>query len=102
MRDGIAERSEWNDSATELVEQLEVFADGSLDIFAREQSILGENRFTVYGFLELGKRMRVMAMLVMIESITAKIKYRCTAKPFHENDGIQFRVYAFTGSGDDG
>ncbi len=41
MRDGIAERSEGNDSAIELVEQLEVFADGTLDIFAREQSISG-------------------------------------------------------------
>ena len=68
MRDGIAERSEGNDSAIELVEQLEVFADGTLDIFAREQSISEENRFTVYGFSELGKRMRAMAMLVMIES----------------------------------
>lgn len=43
MRDGIAERSEGNDSAIELVEQLEVFADGTLDIFAREQSISEEN-----------------------------------------------------------
>ena len=38
MRDGIAERSEGNDSAIELVEQLEVFADGTLAIFARESS----------------------------------------------------------------
>ena len=132
-------------AAKEIVEQLEVFADGTLDIFAREQSISDENRFTVYGFSELGKRMRAMAMLVMIESITAKIKYnqsdgvatwvyvdemhelwgeeyslhalekmwrevrkrgghlhrhepeshRCKTEPFHENNGIQFGVYAF-------
>ena len=86
MRDGIAERSEGNDSAIELVEQLEVFADGTLDIFAREQSISEENRFTVYGFSELGKRMRAMAMLVMIESITAKIKY-------NQSDGVATWVY---------
>ena len=54
---------------------MEVFADGTLDIFAREQSISDENCFTVYGFSKLGKRMRAMAMFVMIESITAKIKY---------------------------
>ena len=86
MRDGIAERSEGNDSAIELIEQLEVFADGTLDIFAREQSISEENRFTVYGFSELGKRMRAMAMLVMIESITAKIKY-------NQSDGVATWVY---------
>ena len=86
MRDGIAERSEGNDSAIELVEQLEVFANGTLDIFAREQSISEENRFTVYGFSELGKRMRAMAMLVMIESITAKIKY-------NQSDGVATWVY---------
>ena len=66
--------------------QLEVFANGTLDIFAREQSISEENRFTVYGFSELGKRMRAMAMLVMIESITAKIKY-------NQSDGVATWVY---------
>ena len=45
-----------------------------------------ENRFTVYGFSELGKRMRAMAMLVMIESITAKIKY-------NQSDGVATWVY---------
>ena len=75
-----------NEAAKEIVEQLEVFADGTLDIFAREQSISDENRFTVYGFSELGKRMRAMAMLVMIESITAKIKY-------NQSDGVATWVY---------
>ena len=75
-----------NEAAKDIVEQLEVFADGTLDIFAREQSISDENRFTVYGFSELGKRMRAMAMLVMIESITAKIKY-------NQSDGVATWVY---------
>lgn len=86
MRDMIAKNQEGNEAALELVEQLEVFADGTLDIFAREQSISDENRFTVYGFSELGKRMRAMAMLVMIESITAKIKY-------NQSDGVATWVY---------
>lgn len=63
-----------------------MFADGTLDIFAREQSISEENRFTVYGFSGLGKRMRAMAMLVMIESIAAKIKY-------NQSDGVATWVY---------
>lgn len=86
MRDLIGKNTEENSAAQELVEQLEVFADGTLDIFAREQSTSEQNRFTVYGFSELGKRMRAMAMLVMIESITAKIKY-------NQNDGVATWVY---------
>lgn len=86
MRELIKGNTQGNDSALELVEQLEVFADGMLDIFAREQSTSEENRFTVYGFSELGKRMRAMAMLVMIESITAKIKY-------NQSGGVATWVY---------
>ena len=86
MRDYILEHYVGNEAAQEIVDQLEVFADGTLDIFAREQSISDENRFTVYGFSELGKRMRAMAMLVMIESITAKIKY-------NQSDGVATWVY---------
>ena len=86
MRDYILEHYEGNEAAQEIVDQLEVFADGTLDIFAREQSIPDENRFTVYGFSELGKRMRAMAMLVMIESITTKIKY-------NQSDGVATWVY---------
>ncbi|MBO5071678.1 MAG: ATP-binding protein [Eubacterium sp.] len=74
MREKIREEST-NPDAEELFEQLEVFAEGTLDIFSRQQSVSPENRFTVYGFSELGKRMRSMAMLVMIESITSRIKY---------------------------
>ena len=52
-----------------------MFANGTLNIFSREQSTSESNRFTVYGLSELGKRMRAMAMLVMLESITSRIKY---------------------------
>ena len=86
MRNRIMELYGDNEAAKEIVEQLEVFADGTLDIFAREQSISDENRFTVYGFSELGKRMLAMAMLGMIESITAKIKY-------NQSDGVATWVY---------
>ncbi|MCR5691512.1 MAG: ATP-binding protein [Eubacterium sp.] len=78
MREFMIENEPDNEIAKELVEQLEVFTNGTLDIFARQQSTSENNRFTVYGFSELGKRMRTMAMLVMIESITAKIKYNQT------------------------
>ncbi|MCR4715857.1 MAG: ATP-binding protein [Lachnospiraceae bacterium] len=86
MREYLQEHEMDNESARELIDQLEVFTDGTLDIFAREQSTSEENRFTVYGFSELGKRMRAMAMLVMIESITSKIKY-------NQSSGIATWVY---------
>ena len=86
MREYLSEKEKGNESAMELVDQLEVFTDGTLDIFAREQSTSEENRFTVYGFSELGKRMRAMAMLVMIESITSKIKY-------NQSSGVATWVY---------
>ena len=86
LRDYIKTFEADNETAVELCDQLEVFTDGTLDIFAREQSTSESNRFTVYGFSELGKRMRAMAMLVMIESITSKIKY-------NQSSGIATWVY---------
>lgn len=68
-------KSYGNPIAKELVDQLEVFADGTLDIFSREQTTTEDKRLTIYGFSDLGKRLRGMAMLIMVESITAKIKY---------------------------
>ena len=86
MREYLQENEKDNDSARELIDQLEVFTDGTLDIFARQQSTSEANRFTVYGFSELGKRMKAMAMLVMIESITSRIKY-------NQSSGIATWVY---------
>lgn len=62
------------------MEQLEVFTDGALNIFSQEQTTSGNNRLTVYGLSDLGKRMRPMAMLIMLESITSKIKYNQSIK----------------------
>lgn len=64
-----------SEQSIDLLEQLEVFADGTLDIFAHQQSEERANRFTVYGFADMGKRMRSLAMLIMMESITSRIKY---------------------------
>ena len=64
-----------SDQSIDLLEQLEVFTDGTLDIFAHQQSKERDNRFTVYGFADMGKRMRTLAMLIMMETITIRIKY---------------------------
>lgn len=86
MRDLICEETEQNEAAKELVEQLEVFVDGTLDIFSKEQTASERNRFKVYGFSELGNRLSAMAMLIMIESITSQIKY-------NQSEGIATWVY---------
>lgn len=82
----LGEDEEKNRAVHDLSAQLEVFVDGTLDIFARQQSGTTDNRCTVYGFADLGKRLRPMAMLVMIESITSQIKY-------NQEDGIASWVY---------
>ena len=61
--------------AEDLSKQLEVFATGTLNIFSHQETIREENRFTIYGLGELGKKMRALAMLVMIENITSRIQY---------------------------
>lgn len=86
MRDLIFEETQQNEAAKELVEQLEVFVDGTLDIFSRGQTASERNRFKVYGFSELGNRLSAMAMLIMIESITSQIKY-------NQSEGIATWVY---------
>lgn len=85
MRERIKEEKS-NPEALDIYSQLEVFAEGTLDIFSRQQSVSPQNRLTVYGFSELGKRMRSMAMLILIESITSKIKY-------NQDKGVATWVY---------
>ncbi|MFR0865569.1 MAG: VirB4-like conjugal transfer ATPase, CD1110 family [Eubacterium sp.] len=80
LRNTIKEIGAEKEAAKELVEQLEVFTDGALNIFSKEQTTSGNNRLTVYGLSNLGPRMRPMAMLIMLESITSKIKYNQSIK----------------------
>ncbi|HAV90093.1 MAG TPA: hypothetical protein DCW44_02310 [Eubacterium sp.] len=74
------------DAAVEIVNELEAFADGTMSIFSNQQSDKKHNRFMVYGFSELGKKLKPMAMLIMIETITSQIKY-------NQADGISTWVY---------
>lgn len=64
-----------NEYAEQLVGELEIFAEGSLNVFSHQQTKRNNGRFTVYGFDGIGKRLRPMAILIMMESITNRIKY---------------------------
>lgn len=66
---------EGDEEAKDLSKQLEVFATGTLNIFSHQETVREDNRFIIYGLGELGKKMRTLAMLVMIENITSRIQY---------------------------
>lgn len=61
------------DEVRELVLSLEVFVEGSLNIFSHQSNVDEENRFTVYGIMDLGEDLRAMSMLIMMEAISLRI-----------------------------
>lgn len=59
--------------AQELALALELFVEGSLNIFNHHTNVDVDNRFTVYGIQDLGTQLAPVAMLVMMESIQQRI-----------------------------
>ena len=59
--------------AKELSLCLELFVEGSLNIFNHYTNIDTDNRFTVYGIQDLGTQLAPVAMLVMMEAIQSRI-----------------------------
>jgi hypothetical protein len=59
--------------AQELALCLELFVEGSLNIFNHHTNVDEDNRFTVYGIQDLGSQLAPVAMLVMMEAIQARI-----------------------------
>lgn len=53
--------------AQELALALELFVEGSLNIFNHHTNVDVDNRFTVYGIQDLGAQLAPVAMLVMME-----------------------------------
>lgn len=52
---------------------LELFVEGALDIFAKPTNVNTESRILVYGIADLGKDLSSVGMLIMLESIRARI-----------------------------
>ncbi len=52
----------------ELTLSLELFVEGSLNIFNHHTNVDVDNRFTVYGIQDLGSQLAPVAMLVTIHS----------------------------------
>lgn len=57
------------DEAKDIALSLELFVNGSLNIFNHQTNVDVDNRFTVYGIRDLGTELSHITMLVMMESI---------------------------------
>lgn len=59
--------------AKDIALSLELFVNGSLNIFNHQSNVDVDNRFTVYGIRDLGSELSPITMLVMMESIQQRI-----------------------------
>lgn len=61
------------EEAKDIALSLELFVNGSLNIFNHQTNVDVDNRFTVYGIRDLGTELSPITMLVMRESIQNRI-----------------------------
>ena len=61
------------EEAKDIALFLELFVNGSLNIFNHQTNVDVDNRFTVYGIRDLGTELSPITMLVMMESIQNRI-----------------------------
>lgn len=66
-------RSQPETMAKDIALALELFVNGSLDIFNHPTNVDVDNRFIVYGIRDLGKDLSPLAMLIMMENIQDRI-----------------------------
>ena len=62
------------EEAKDIALSLELFVNGSLNIFNHQTNVYVDNRFTVYGIRDLGTELSPTTMLVMMESIQNRIE----------------------------
>ena len=61
------------EEAKDIALSLELFVNGSLNIFNHQTNVDVDNRFTVYGIRDLGTELSPITMLVMMEAIQNRI-----------------------------
>jgi len=59
--------------AHELALSLELFTDGSLDVFAHQTNVDTKNRMIVYDIFGLGKQLKAMGLLVVTDAILNRV-----------------------------
>lgn len=57
------------DEAQKLAKTIELFADGSLDMFGKKSNVNINNRLVCYDIRDLGENLKPLAMLVVLDSI---------------------------------
>jgi len=62
-----------DDNSKKLALELEIYITGSLDIFANQTNINLKNRFTVFETKDLGKQLKSVGMLVILDLIWNRI-----------------------------
>ena len=65
--------SQPEEEAKDIALSIELFVNGSLNIFNHQTNVDVDNRFTVYGIRDLGTELSPITMLVMMESIQQRI-----------------------------
>lgn len=61
------------DDAYELVDGLEIFANGSLNIFSHQSNVDTSNRFLVYSIKDMTDELKKLSMSIMMENIATTI-----------------------------
>jgi type IV secretory pathway VirB4 component len=60
--------------AKDLMEYLELFVNGSFNIFAKESNVdAGDNRLMMFGLKDMGTELRDLTMIIMLECVKEKI-----------------------------
>lgn len=61
------------EEAKDIALSLELFVNGSLNIFNHQTNVDVDNRFTVYGIRDLGAELSPITMLVMIRQFSREL-----------------------------
>ncbi|MFV0362366.1 MAG: VirB4-like conjugal transfer ATPase, CD1110 family [Suipraeoptans sp.] len=70
----VVRTDDFRDIARDLALSMEIFIDGSLNIFSHQSNVDIDNRFINYGISDLGAELRAVSMLIMIENVINRIK----------------------------
>lgn len=73
------------EEAKDIALSLELFVNGSLNIFNHQTNVDVDNRFTVYGIRDLGTELSPIIMLVMME---VSEPYHCKQKAWRGNMAV--------------
>jgi len=59
--------------AKDIALAVELFTDGSLNVFAKETNVNMSNRIMLFDILDLGKQLKTVGMLVMLDAIMNRV-----------------------------